>query len=102
MPTRGSRRHVWTCKVVVLMAGTAFHCIDSRPDRGECAWSADDGRRLAGESLRWSGNSCSAGDAKREGWIQRRRLKSQHHEPDSGTPQLFRHSYSAELQNVQS
>jgi hypothetical protein len=27
MPTRGSRRHVRACKIVVLMAGTAFHRI---------------------------------------------------------------------------
>jgi hypothetical protein len=33
MPTRGSRRHVRTCKIVVLMAGTAFHCVCSSPVR---------------------------------------------------------------------
>jgi hypothetical protein len=33
MPTWGSRRHVWACKIVVLMAGTAFHCVGSGPVR---------------------------------------------------------------------
>ena len=33
MPTRCSRRHVWTCKIVVLMAGAAFHAVGSGPVR---------------------------------------------------------------------
>jgi hypothetical protein len=33
MPTRGSRRHVCTCKVVVLMAAATFHAVGSAPVR---------------------------------------------------------------------
>ena len=41
MPIQGSRRHVLTGKVVVLMARTAFHCVGSVP-----VWTAANAHRV--------------------------------------------------------